>query len=95
MELMHKYAEMLPLRSDIRIIKKNSLQIVKKEQLEASSQCRVVNRLESKLLYFIIADGKKECLKKLCSILIRGILTTVLVAYGVLLTQMILKKKFG
>ena len=63
--------------------------------MEASSQCRVVNRLESKLFYFIIADGKKECLKKLCSILIKGILTTVLVAYGVLLTQMILKKKFG
>ena len=42
-------------------------------------------RLGSKLFDSIIADRKKEFLKKLCFVLIRGILPTVLVAYGVLL----------
>ena len=49
-------------------------------------------RLGSKLFHSIIADGKKEFLKKLCFVLIRGILPTVLVAYGVLLTGMRLKR---
>ena len=51
-------------------------------------------RLGSKLFHSIIADGKKEFLKKLCFALIRGILPTVLVAYGVLLTGMRLKRYF-
>ena len=38
---------------------------------------------------------KKEFLKKLCFVLIRGILPTVLVTYGVLLTGMKLKRYFG
>ena len=45
----------------------------------------------SKLFYSVIADGKKEFLKKLYFVLIRGILPIVLVAYGVLLTRMRLK----
>ena len=45
-------------------------------------------RLGSKLFHSIIADGKKEFLKKSCFALIRGILPTVLVAYGVLLAGM-------
>ena len=49
----------------------------------------------SKLFHSITADGKKEFLKKLCFVLIRGILPTVLVAYGVLLTRMRLKRYFG
>ena len=52
-------------------------------------------RLGSKLFYSIIADGKKEFLKKLCFVLIREILLTVLVAYGVLVTGMRLKRYFG
>ena len=52
-------------------------------------------RLGSKLFHSIIADGKKEFLKKLCFVLIRGILPTVLVACGVLLTRMRLKRYFG
>ena len=52
-------------------------------------------RLRSKLFYSIIADGKKEFLKKLCFVLIREILLTVLVAYGVLLAGMRLKRYFG
>ena len=52
-------------------------------------------RLGSKLFHSIIADGKKEFLKKLCFVLIRGIFPTVLVAYGVLLTGMTLKRYFG
>ena len=52
-------------------------------------------RLGSKLFHSIIADGKKEFLKKLCFVLIRGILPTVLVAYDVLLTGMRLKRYFG
>ena len=43
-------------------------------------------RLGPKLFHSIIADGKKYFLKKLCLVLIRGILPTVLVAYCVLLT---------
>ena len=43
-------------------------------------------RLGSKLFHSIIAGGKKCFLKKLCLVLIRGILPTVLVAYCVLLT---------
>ena len=45
-------------------------------------------RLGSKLFHSIITDGKKEFLKKLCFVLIRGILLSVLVAYGVHLTGM-------
>ena len=52
-------------------------------------------RLGSKLFHSIIADGKKEFFKKLCFVLTRGILPTVLVAYGVLLTGMRLKRYFG
>ena len=52
-------------------------------------------RLGSKLFHSIMADGKKEFLKKLCFVLLRGILPTVLVAYGVLLTGMRLKRYFG
>ena len=44
---------------------------------------------------FIIADGKKEFLKKLCFVLITGILPTVLEAYDVLLTGMRLKRYFA
>ena len=42
-------------------------------------------RLGSKLFHSIIADRKKEFLKKLFFFLIRGIFSTVLVAYRVLL----------
>ena len=42
-------------------------------------------RLGSKLFHSIIADRKKKFLKKLFFFLIRGILSTVLVAYRVLL----------
>ena len=52
-------------------------------------------RLRSKLFYSIIADRKKGLLKKLCFVLIRGILPTVLVVYEVLLTGMRLKRYFG
>ena len=52
-------------------------------------------RLGSKLFHSIIKDGKKECLKKLCFVLIRGILPAVLVAYGVSLTEMRLKRYLG
>ena len=45
-----------------------------------------VLRLGCKLFHSIIAGGKKEFLKKLCFFLIRRILPTVLLAYGVLLT---------
>ena len=44
--------------------------------------------LGSKLFHSIITDGKKEFLKKLCFVLIKGILLSVLVAYGVHLTGM-------
>ena len=44
-------------------------------------------RLGYKLLHSIIADGKKEFLKKLCFVLIRGILILVLVTYDVHLTR--------
>ena len=39
-------------------------------------------RLKSKSFHSIIVDGKKEFLKKLCFVLIRGILPSVVVAYG-------------
>ena len=45
-------------------------------------------RLGSKLFHSIIADGKKEFLKKLCFVLIRRILLSVLVAYDKHLTGM-------
>ena len=45
-------------------------------------------RLGSKLFRSVIADGKKEFLKKLCFVLIRGILLSVLVVYDVHLTGM-------
>ena len=45
-------------------------------------------RLRSKLFHSIIADKKKEFLKKLCFVLIRGILFSVLVVYDVRLTGM-------
>ena len=45
-------------------------------------------RLGSKLFHSIIADGKQILLKKLCFVLIRGILFSVLVAYDVHLTGM-------
>ena len=51
-------------------------------------------RLRSNLFHSIIADGEKEFLKKLCFVLIKGILATVLVAYGLLLTGMRLKRYF-
>ena len=56
---------------------------------------RVSKRLGSKLFHSIIADGKKEFLKKLCFVLIRGILPSFLVAYGVHLTGMRRKRYFG
>ena len=40
-------------------------------------------RLGSKLSHSIITDGKREFLKKLCFVLIRGILLSVQVAHGV------------
>ena len=52
-------------------------------------------RLGSKLFHSIIADGKKEFLKKLCFVLIRGIFLSVLVAYDVHLTGMRWKRDFG
>ena len=53
-------------------------------------------RLGSKLFHSIIADEKKkEFLKNLCFILIRGILSTVLIAYGILLTGVRLKRYSG
>ena len=45
-------------------------------------------RLGSKLYHSIITDGKKEFLKKLCFVLIRGVLLSVLEAFGVHLTGM-------
>ena len=45
-------------------------------------------RLGSKLFHLTIADGKKEFLKKLYFVIIRGILPSVLVAHGVHLTEM-------
>ena len=45
-------------------------------------------RLRSKLFHSILADGKKESLKNLCFVLIRGLLPSVLVRYGVHLTGM-------
>ena len=45
-------------------------------------------RLGSKLFRSIIADEKKEFLKKLCFVLIRGILLSVLLAYDIHLTGM-------
>ena len=44
--------------------------------------------LGSKLFNSIITDGKKEFLKKLCFVVIKRILLSVLVAYGVHLTGM-------
>ena len=41
-------------------------------------------RLGSKLFHLIAPDGKREFLKTLCFILIRGILLSVLVAYDAL-----------
>ena len=52
-------------------------------------------RLGSKLFHSIIADGKKEFLKKLCFVLIRGILLSVLVAYDIHLIGMRWKRYFG
>ena len=53
-------------------------------------------RLGSKSFHsIIIADAKKEFLKKLCFVSIRGILLSVLVAYDVHLTGMRWKKYFG
>ena len=52
-------------------------------------------RLGSKFFHSIIADRKKEFLKKLCFFLISGILSTVLVAYRVLLAGMRLGGCFG
>ena len=51
-------------------------------------------RLGSKLFHLIITDWKNEFLKELCFVLIRGILPRVLVAYGVLLNRMKLKRYF-
>ena len=52
-------------------------------------------RLGSKLFHSIITDGKKEFLKKLCFVVIKRILLSVLVAYGVHLTGMRWKRYFG
>ena len=43
-------------------------------------------RLGSKLSHSVITDGKRESLKKLCFVLISGILLSVQVAYGVQLS---------
>ena len=43
-------------------------------------------RLGSKLFHSIITNEKKEFLKKLCFVLMRGILLSVLVAFGVHIT---------
>ena len=51
-------------------------------------------RLGSKLFHSVIRDRKKEFLKKLCFVLIKGILPRVLVTSGVLLTGMRLKRYF-
>ena len=51
-------------------------------------------KLGSKLFHSIIADRKKESLKKLCFALIREIMPTVLAAHGVLLTGRRLKRRF-
>ena len=52
-------------------------------------------RLGSKVFHLIVADGKNEFLKMLYFALIRRILPTDLVEYGVLLTRMRLKRFFG
>ena len=52
-------------------------------------------KLGSKLFHSIIADRKKESLKKLCFALIREIMPTVLAAHGVLLTGRRLKRRFA
>ena len=52
-------------------------------------------RLESKLFHSIKADGKKQFLKKLCFVLIRGMMLSVLVAFDVYLTGMRWKRYFG
>ena len=46
-----------------------------------------VSKTGSMLFCLIKADGRKEFLKKLCFVLIRGILPIVLLAYGVLLME--------
>ena len=51
-------------------------------------------RLRSQLFHSIIVDGEKEFLKRLCFVLIRGILLSVLVAYDVHLTGMRWKRYF-
>ena len=51
--------------------------------------------LGSKLFHSKIADRKKEFLKKLCFVLIRGILLSVLVVYDVHLIGMRWKRYFG
>ena len=48
----------------------------------------------SKLYYSIVTDEKIEFLKNLCFVIIREILPTVLVAYGVLFTGTRLKRYF-
>ena len=45
-------------------------------------------RLRSNLFHSITADGKDKFFKNLCFVLIRGILRSVLVVYGVHLTGM-------
>ena len=52
-------------------------------------------RFGSKLMHSIIADRKKELLKKLCFVLIRVILLSFLVAYDVHFTGMRWKRYFG
>ena len=52
-------------------------------------------KIGSKLFHSIIADGEKEFLKKVYFVLIRGMLSTALVAYDVLLSVMRLKRYFG
>ena len=52
-------------------------------------------RLESKLFHSMITDGKKGFWKKLCFVLMRGILPSVLVVYGGHLTEMRCKRHFG
>ena len=49
-------------------------------------------RIGSKLFHSMIAEGKKEFLKKLCLILKQGMLSTFLVAYTWVFSGISLKK---
>ena len=52
-------------------------------------------RVGSKLFHSMIAEGKKEFLKKLCLILKQGMLSTFLVAYAWVFSGISLKRYWG